>query len=117
MGLFNDSIADHSQFLIDADALGAEALTYLKVSGASRSIQGVVERNPDQKQKTPSPASKGPHLVVLVRNNATSGIASTEVDVGSDRITVARRYGETAVNLSVVEVIDHDAAYLRLLLR
>jgi hypothetical protein len=92
--MLDDVLAADSAIFVDTDGFG-ESVTYTKkVGGTTRTINAVVERMSPQ----PGPSQSGtlmPRMRVLVRNDATYGIASSEWKNG-DTITVAERRGGTA---------------------
>ena len=89
-----------------------EAITYYPGSGAtSRSINGIVERGTLQLIGEIT----GQAIVIRVRNSATAGILSTEIDTGGDEIEFPLRAGDTPRRRSVVKVINDNAGILELL--
>jgi len=92
-----------------------EAITYYPGSGAtSRSIDGIVERGTLQLIGETGEIT-GQAIVIRVRNSATEGIASTEIDTGGDEIEFPLRVGDTPRRRSVVKVINDNAGILELL--
>jgi len=89
-------------------ALGGEALTYKPAGGGTRAISAIVDR------RDISPLGSAPHghsqrLEILVVNDATDGIAATEVDTGGDMVTVARRIGEAAQDRPIKKIVNQDS--------
>ncbi len=90
-----------------------ETIIYLPRGGGNRSISAVVSR--------PGPEAIGsldggsrPHIDLLVKNDATEGISSDEINTGGDKVTAALRKGITAVNLRITEILHQNAAMIRL---
>ena len=90
-----------------------ETIIYLPLSGGSRSISAIVSR-PGPAEIGPLAGGSRPHIELLVKNDATKGISSDEIDTGGDRVTVALRKGITAVKLRITEILHQDAAMMRL---
>lgn len=72
-----------------------EAVVYQPRTGAPRPIQATVIRNPPASNNL-SGQDVAPRMTVLVSNDAATGISSTELDTGGDKILVAYRKGTTA---------------------
>lgn len=108
--------------MADADQIpGAEAVTYVKPDGTTRSIYAIVQRDPPARV-APSGEIVMPKLVVQVANSATYGITSSEVDAhGADKISVPERMGQAAKSFSVYVPESsgswHNAGFLTLELR
>ena len=49
---------------------------------------------------------------VSVANDATTGIASSEIDVGSDYIDLPPRDGKTAARVTITQLLEQDPAML-----
>ncbi len=89
-----------------------ESITYYPKGGSSRSIVGVVDRNPV------SGVNGVPHgntskFVILVKNAAADGISSSEVDT-LDKIGFPNRIGRTAIQKRIQEIQWHDYGMLYL---
>lgn len=87
----------------------SEEVTYNPNGGTSRAIQAIVER-PDAEIHG---NARTPVAIITVLNDATDGIASTEIDVGSDTITMAPRFGNTAEAQPIIRIIEHTAVIMR----
>lgn len=114
MGLLDTSMSDDATYFIDTDEF-AEAVTYTPLGGTAKSINAIVVRDEPAQLGETAARSLAADLTIAIRNDATAGV--TSVNTGGDRVTVARRYGETAKSLQVYEVISSDAAIWRLRLR
>lgn len=96
MSIWSSVTAADGAAFIDADAMGGESVTYTKTDGTTRTITVIVDRRPPAKSDSMGQIIT-PMALVHVRNDATYGIAASEVDVGGDTITLAMRPGATAV--------------------
>jgi hypothetical protein len=80
-----------------------------------RSILAIVERrqvavfNPDEQILT--------EFEVRVANDSTTGISSSELDTGGDKIELAARIGDTAEKRSIQYLVEHDEGMLVLICR
>ena len=104
---------------IQADALSvftnvdefAESVVYVKRSGAMRTINAVVFR-----EATASSDQSGgvsvPFFEVHVANNAASGISSTEIDLGGDKICMDVRNGKCESNRAITAIMMQDEGML-----
>ena len=81
-------------------------------AGATRTINALVDRDPPQVIDG-SPEGLSYAVIISVYNSATTGIASTELDEGTNVVLVSPRQGVTAVWMSV-RLIDHDSGLMRL---
>ena len=91
--------------------LFGRTITYSPYNRTARSISAIVDY--------PGPGSIGqldggsrPHVEILVANDSSTGIASTEVDTGGDKVTVPMRIGITSRVLRIVEIMGQDDALL-----
>lgn len=98
------------------DAFG-ELVIYQPRNGRPRTINAVVQREPREGLPMGSRAI-GPMLLVTVKNNAKTGIASHLLNLGGDTIKVAERVGGEMVEREIVNIADtHDEKSLTLELR
>jgi len=81
-----------------------------------RQITALVSRQPVD-DLGDAPVGTAPRLTVNVRNNSTYGISSSEIDLGSDKVSVPVRIGEAAQERKLTKVISQDAGMLVLELR
>lgn len=92
-------------FNADDDMTPSEAVIYNPNGSAARPIQAIVIRpDPDPHGNATSPVA-----TVTALNNASTGISSTEINVGKDTITLAMRFGKTAVARPIIRIIEHNA--------
>lgn len=93
-----------------------EPVVYYRGDGVERSINAMVTRDP-LTIIAELGDTLGVSIIVEVRNDATYGITSSEVDTAVDQIGVPLRNGEAAIPRSVVRVLSDSGAYLRLALQ
>jgi hypothetical protein len=91
----------------------AEAVTYYKRNGLSRSINAVVQReafaiNPEDGDTIT------PVFEVFVANDSTKGIASDEINIGGDMLEFPQRVGQPESRRSIVRITQHDEGMLTL---
>lgn len=95
---------------------GGEAVTYKPSGGGSRPINAQVERVPTEEIVIGNQV-RMPKMIIEVANNATTGIALSEIDWGGDTVTLAYQKGGTAADHPIVgEVLSQDAGMIRLAL-
>jgi hypothetical protein len=110
--------ADGALFLADF----AETIVYKPrptqtvPSPAPRTITALVDREPPA-FLLEADGLAVPTVHVIVRNSATTGISSSEVDTGGDQMDVALRLGQAAATKRIVRIVSHDAGLLRLEVR
>ena len=102
--------------IASADAFLAafgEPGTYLPRGGGERAITIIVDRDGN----TPIdgvPSGNSGYFLITVKNSATEGISSTEIDTGGDKIKFANRIGKTATNKSILKIVSQDAGMIQL---
>lgn len=118
MSLLDQIIANDAAALVDADLMpGVESVTYKPHGGSPATIRvNVVSRMPPD-VSSESGRTRNWHIVIFVRNSATTTIGRTSINTAGDLVTIPTTYGGTAVDLSVVEIINQSAAGWTLLLR
>lgn len=83
----------------------AEEVVYQPAKGAPRRIKAVVDRQP----KVPINESRPIQFMLIeVDNDPTTGIASTEVDTGMDRIMVSRETGGKLESRDIGSIQSQD---------
>lgn len=90
-----------------------ETITYRPASGVGREISAVVDRRQAEVMDGLRGGSR-PQVELVVRNDATVGIAADAIDTGADKVDVPLRKGDTAQRLRIVELVNQDAAMLRI---
>jgi hypothetical protein len=89
----------------------AEAVTYYKRNGLARSINAVVVR--EALEILPEDGdSVTPLFEVHVANDAATGIASNEINLGGDSIEFAVRVGQPLSRRTITKLISHDEGML-----
>jgi len=96
-------------FNADDAMTASEAVIYNPSGGTPRPIQAMVFRPEAEIHGN----ARAPDAIVTVLNNATTGISSTEINVGKDTITVAPRYGKTA-EARRMRLVSHNAVIVKL---
>ena len=117
MGLLDDIMDHDAAFAFTNADEFAESVTYLPKGGEARAINAQVFREaPALIDGDPQPAEY-PQYRVVVRNDAASGIASTEINLGGDKIRISRRWAESGTSNRVVQyIVSQDAGMMELAL-
>lgn len=93
--------------------LYGQTVGYVPRSGSPRSISAIVDYiGPES--VGPLAGGSRPHVEVTVGNDS-SGILSTEIDTGGDKLKLPMRYGLTSATVRIVKIINQDEGALRLL--
>lgn len=113
----SDQLATDATLVFANTSDFAEAVTYKpftyngQTSRANRSINAVVVR-----QSREVLTQDGEHAIELfevhVANDSTTGISSSELDLGKDKLAFAPRLGETVKDFTIFRLIEHDAGML-----
>ena len=74
-----------------------ESITYYPAAGGSRSIQAIVNRDPPEILDGSGNAVM-PKALLQVLNSTTSGIGSSEVNIGSDEVGFPLRINDVSAN-------------------
>lgn len=88
-------------------------IDYLPAGGTARRIKAIIDRTGAEETENISGGEREAYEVT-VKNSATAGISSAEVDTGGDKVKISPREGMRPVAASIAEVLDHDAAMMRL---
>lgn len=99
-----------------ADMAVAGVIEEVITTQAGRTISALVNRQGVEDLEG-APEGKAPVLHITVLNSATAGIASYEVDISGDKISVPVRLGETAQEMRITKILSQDAGMLKLELR
>jgi hypothetical protein len=89
-----------------------EAITYKPRTGVSRTIKAILTRLPIGPGGPPDVMT--PRMTALCANHGTYGILRTGIDTGGDIITVPMKYGETAGDRYVTDVLFEDSKSIRI---
>lgn len=113
MGTVFDSQFAASAFPGLLDQFG-ESITYFPTAGGRRLIKAIVERNPPSIFDASGNAVL-PTATIRVVNSCRSGIASREVDIGTDQIEMVGKIGETIPKrFSFMTLMSQDAGVTQL---
>jgi hypothetical protein len=106
MGVIDDVLADDAEFgFFDSDLMPMEAITYTKRSGTTRAIKGYIDRLGVETRNNSSYAIAR----VTVHNDTSTGIASSELLCGADKVTFPYRRGGTDRIWTILELdTPHD---------
>jgi len=111
---------DFDSELIDTAAdfltMFAESITYIPRGGDQRQITGIIDRE-GAAGLPGAPAGNAPLCMITVANDSSSGISSSEIDKGGDKIKYSLRKGETAQERKIVKIISQDAGMMTLEVR
>ena len=110
-GLLNPELEDTADEFLTAFG---ETITYNPSGGGSRSILAIIDQlEPGQLTNN----SNAQMTTISVANNSTSGISAAEIDTGGDKVTLAIRRGETAMQRRITSIISQDAGMMTLEVR
>lgn len=89
-------------------------VTYKKSGESDRSIEALVfYESEDPKDKRIK--ARFPIPYIIVKNDTTDGIGSSEIDTGSDKISMPIRQGHaTSKDFSIRKIITQNCGFLRL---
>ena len=111
---FDDYLDDSaSEFLT---AFGVN-IKYLPKGGGERQILAIVDIG-QPNDLDGAPHGNAPLLTISVANDSTTGISSSEVDTGGDKVELALRLGDTVQQRRITEILeDQDVGMMRLEIR
>lgn len=89
-------------------------VTYIPASGSRRRIEAVVSYDDEDDAIADVGEPRRPAATVLVRNSATDGIASGELDTGGDKLEISIRTQNKPIHARIVELLAHDAGFCKL---
>jgi len=98
------------------EMMGYELITYLPAGGGSREIKAIIDYEGIDGLGG-APHGKSYTIEISVVNNSTTGISSSELDTGGDKVTIPKRIGETAANRRITKIIEQDEGILTLEVR
>lgn len=90
-----------------------EPITYHPKGGSTRDIIAIVDRNPVA-SITGLSHGNTPRLLIIVKNAATDGISSSEVNTGGDEVALDVRIGESETRKRITSVVWHDYGMMHL---
>ena len=95
----------------------AESVVYYPRAGGSRSIIAIVDRNPPAVYDSEGVVVQV-SFMVYVANSASSGILSTELDTGGDRIGLKRKENSGATEQRPIwQLVGQDSGMLQLAIK
>ena len=112
----NDADDELDDMAVEILSAFGEPVTYYPSGGGSRAIAADIIRDPPVRFEGTSRAY-APFMVVSVANDATTGISSSEIDKGGDKIDLPVKKGEIAQKRPLVQILTQDAGMLRLEVR
>lgn len=95
------TLEDAREILADC----GEDLDYVPVEGSERAILGLFEQMPPDGTGADHPQSRGPVFHLRVVNDSSDGIAETEVQFGKDKVSIPARFGGTAGERPILDII------------
>jgi hypothetical protein len=113
MSLMDDILEADAAAFVNADEFG-ESVNYMPVTGDPREVSAGVERNPPMMVMN-LPNTNAPMFLVLVANNAITGISAEEINRGSDRIGIKIHKGDAEYAEFRITVIEKEDAGMILL--
>lgn len=92
-----------------------ESAKYLPRGGGSRDITAIINRAGINDM--PGAQSHSPVTKVSVINNSSTGISSSELDTGGDKIELSIRYGQAVQQRRITQILFHSAGLMELEVR
>jgi ribosomal protein L35AE/L33A len=87
-----------------------ESITYKPRAGGSRSITGMVTRADDERLMARMESNVSSQFRIVVQNSTTLGIATSEVNLRGDLVSLPRRNGDTATDHRIVKILSVNGA-------
>jgi len=97
------------------EAFGVPA-TYKPLGGGSRSIKARIIRE-GHPSMDGVPNSSSALMRIIVLNDTVTGISSSELDTGGDKITMPIRRGKVAMDRKIKKILNQDAGSMMLEVR
>jgi hypothetical protein len=85
---------------------------YLPSGGAVRRIRAILDRTGIE--SIGEAGGDREAFELTVKNSAESGISSAEINTGADKLRLQPREGMAPITASIVDILDHDAAMMRI---
>ena len=82
----------------------AEDVIYKPVGGGTREIKAII----DYEQLDDMAGGMTPRILIDVRNDATYGISTNEVDPGVDKVSLPTEYGGTDKDRLINGIVSQD---------
>ena len=96
--------------------LGEESVTYLPSGGDSRAITAIVNRSPPAGLDG-APHGHAPLATIVVKNDATDGISSSEINTAKDKLKLPVRIGQSPQARRLTKILSQDAGMMKLEVR
>lgn len=93
-----------------------ESVIYKTKDGTERVIDAIVDRSPPE-FFTPAGDVSMPFAEIRVHDDATKGIAVTELNTGTDTIQISNKTGETATFRPLVKLLSGDGGVTQIRVR
>lgn len=91
-------------------------IIYRPAIGAARTIKAIVRQEPPTKLAT-MPKASSTFTTILVLNDSTAGISSTELDTGGDKVDIQTRFKVAATTRPIKSLITHNPSIMKLRIR
>jgi hypothetical protein len=113
MSFYDDIKAEMKDLVYNSDNDASELIEYWPagVEANKRTIWAVLDRP----NSTANGNVQAPVISMNVLNDSTDGVASTEIDTGTDLFKFSERYGNAAKTFNVKRIETHDEAELVLI--
>jgi hypothetical protein len=89
-------------------------IVYLPRGGGSREIEAIVDW---EEEADVAGTALSPLIEILVKNNATDGISSNEIDRGGDKVRIPTRIGGSTQDRAIKRILNQDCGMLELEVR
>lgn len=107
---FDQALADSVAGIL---ATLSELIKYLPSGGGQREILAVVTREQPEKLGG-APHGRTPKVTISVANDSTTGISSSEINTGADKVELALRIGQTVQQRRIANILSQDHGFLEL---
>ena len=116
MGLLDQALAVDAQLAFSQVDDFAECGTYSARDGTTRTVYGVVQRDPPMPLNSIEGAI-APVALMVLPNSTTHGITSAELILNVDTISIPRHVGKVAETFTIRRIVEQDTGMLTLELR
>ena len=95
------------------DGLAYDTITYIPISGSTRSIKAILEW-PGAEEIMGLTGGSRPIVNIYLENHISQGISAAEIDTGGDKIDLPLRYGLDNSRVRIIEIVAQDRTILHL---